>query len=280
MNALLKITIVTLNLLFCLIVQAAYLTDVPVTLTQPDGRVLNIFATGDEFYNWLHDENGYTIVQDQNNGYYCYAELINDQLMPTDILPGVDDPEANGLAPNTNLPQAVIEQTINFFTEDTPASITKEDFLNSEGAVKINNLVIYVRFANQIEFTKDQSQFTDVFNKTGAGVHSVANYFKEVSYDKLDVNSTFYPATDGSLIVSYQDTHDHGYYVPYSMTDTIGYKDFAERRIREHTLVKNAINFVKSEIPASLDLDFNNDSRIDNISFIIRGNDTDHNDLL
>jgi len=274
MNALLKITIVTLNLLFCLIVQAAYLSDVPVTLTQPDGRVLNIFATGDEFYNWLHDENGYTIVQDQNNGYYCYAELVNDQLMPTDILPSVDDPEANGLAPDTNLPPAVIEQTIDYFIEDIEPSITKEDFLNRQAPVTLNNLVVYIRFAGQTEYTEKQSFYTDVFNNSGSGVNSVTNYFKEASYNKLNVNSTFYPANSGTVVLSYQDTYDRGYYIKQSPTNLIGYveTDRAERKKREHTLLANAINFVKANVPASLDLDFNTDGRVDNISFIIRGN--------
>lgn len=142
MNALLKIISLTLTLIFYLNLQAAYLTDVPVKVTQPDGIVLNIFATGDEFYNWLHDENGYTIVQDQNNGYYCYAELINDQLMPTDILPGIDNPEANGLVPEINLPLEVLEQTINIFTQNAPASIKREDFLNAVSQVRLNNLVV------------------------------------------------------------------------------------------------------------------------------------------
>lgn len=175
----------------------------------------------------------------------------------------------------------MISQTVNVFTEDTPASITKEDFLNTEGAVNINNLVIYVRFKGDDEFPEEQNTYTDTFNKTGTGIKSVANYFKEASYNKLDVNTTFYPANNGTMIVSYEDSFDRNYYVPYApVSNTLGYKNFAERTTREHTLIKNAINFIKNEVPAGLDLDFNNDSRIDNISFIIRGGDTNHNDLL
>ena len=36
-------------------VHAAYLRDVPITLTQRDGSVLHCFASGDEFFNYLHD---------------------------------------------------------------------------------------------------------------------------------------------------------------------------------------------------------------------------------
>jgi hypothetical protein len=40
---------------------AAPLKNTPVNLTQPVGTQLNIFASGDEFHNWLHDAEGYTI---------------------------------------------------------------------------------------------------------------------------------------------------------------------------------------------------------------------------
>ena len=53
----------------------AYLTDQPQTLTQPDGKIVHCLASGDEFHNWLHDESGYTIIQDPETGYYVYADL-------------------------------------------------------------------------------------------------------------------------------------------------------------------------------------------------------------
>jgi len=283
MNALLKIISLTLTLTFYLNLQAAYLTDVPVKVTQPDGIVLNIFATGDEFYSWLHDENGYTIVQDQTNGFYCYAELIDDQLMPTNFLPGADDPQISGLAPDINLPPEILEQNIDIFTENVPASITREDFVNVQGQVQINNIVVYIRFADQEEFTKDQSIYTDMFNKTGENVNSVTNYFKESSYNKLDINSTFYPANDGNIILSYQDSHDRSYYKPLTFTNSNGYaggNDSAERIKREHELVSNAMKFVKAEIPADLNIDFNNDNIIDNISFILKGDEGEFREIL
>jgi len=146
MNALIKITIITLNLLIYLSLNAAYLTNVPVTVEQPDGAELNLFASGDEFYNWLHDENGFTIVQDDITGVYCYAILENEQLLPTNILPGVDDPQLNGLEPNINLPPEVLAQTIDIFTENTPINIKREDFLNVENQVRLNNIVVYISF--------------------------------------------------------------------------------------------------------------------------------------
>ncbi|MFV0590446.1 MAG: hypothetical protein ACK5M7_03600 [Draconibacterium sp.] len=40
---------------------AAWLENVPVTVTQPSGAIIHCFASGDEYYNWLHDANNFTI---------------------------------------------------------------------------------------------------------------------------------------------------------------------------------------------------------------------------
>ena len=45
---------------------AAYLKNVPQTIKQPDGTIIKCFATGDEFHNWLHDANNYTIIKEQD----------------------------------------------------------------------------------------------------------------------------------------------------------------------------------------------------------------------
>ena len=51
---------------------AAPFQNIERILTQPDGTVLHCFISGDEFYNRLHDAEGYTIVQ-APDGYFVYA---------------------------------------------------------------------------------------------------------------------------------------------------------------------------------------------------------------
>lgn len=48
---------------------AAYVSRMPVEVTQPDGTTVRCFATGDEYHNWLHDANDFTIMQDHANGW-------------------------------------------------------------------------------------------------------------------------------------------------------------------------------------------------------------------
>ena len=54
---------ILLILLAAVNTNAAPLRNVPQKITQPNGVTVECFASGDEFYNWLHCENGYTIVQ-------------------------------------------------------------------------------------------------------------------------------------------------------------------------------------------------------------------------
>ena len=43
--------------------------NMPVALEQPDGSILNCLISGDEFYQRLHDDQGYTITQHPQDGY-------------------------------------------------------------------------------------------------------------------------------------------------------------------------------------------------------------------
>ena len=45
------------------------LENIPVIIEQPDGTVINCFASGDEYYSRLQDVEGYTINQ-SSVGYY------------------------------------------------------------------------------------------------------------------------------------------------------------------------------------------------------------------
>ena len=38
----------------------------PYTIKQPDGKSIACFVSGDEFFNWLHDKDGYTIIQGED----------------------------------------------------------------------------------------------------------------------------------------------------------------------------------------------------------------------
>jgi M6 family metalloprotease-like protein len=134
----------------------------------------------------------------------------------------------------------------------------------------MNNVVVFVRFADQDEFT-ESFQFIDEFlNATDKA--SVKTYYSENSNNLLTIQSHFFPAPnrENDQIISYQDSHPIDYFRPYdAITNPQGYTDDGYER--EDQLLADALLYVKAEIEAqNLNLDINNDGRIDNISFILQ----------
>lgn len=254
---------------------AAYLEYMPQKVTQPDGTTLNCFASGDEYYHWLHDARGFTIVLNRETGYFVFADRAGDDLIPTNLVPGVDDPAANGLRPGINISSSKYREYFNSRFKDT--SLKSDRIYTNTG--NYNNLVIFIRFSNQNEYTEPLSGYSTAFN--GSATVSMTEYFKEVSKSQLNISTTFYPKPAGSTIISYQDSHSRRYYQPYSVSNTEGYRTDNEYVKREMTLLKNAVEFVKVEAEASgVNYDHDNDHNVDNVCFIIQGPTDGWSDLL
>lgn len=259
---------------------AAPLTGVPVTVTQPDGTVLHLFASGDEFFNWLHDGEGYLIIQDPKSGYYVYAELVGTDVVPTSYIVNTVNPAAVGLEPNPDLSAAKDEklrvaERLELVHDGTQAS-------DAPSTGTITNLVLFIRFSGETEFTNPLSHYTDMFDSAAPGVSSMRNYFLEASYTALTVGSNFYP-TPAPNVVSYQDANPRDYYRPYNaVTNPIGYTDSTQKRIREHTLLRDAIAYVDGlgQFPAGSVIDADGDGTVDSLTFVISGGPDGWSDLL
>ncbi|MCL2682672.1 MAG: hypothetical protein FWE63_04190 [Bacteroidales bacterium] len=254
----------------------AYLENVPITITQPNGTQIECLATGDEYYNWLHDEAGYTIVQDKTTGYYCYAILVGDSLVASQYVVGTVSPNSVNLQPYINISEEEIwkkrEEIIQAMSQNHVFQNPRVQSNSPVSIGTINNLVVYIRFADQTEFEENQITYTSRFNNISSNTaNSMRNYFRKASYNQLDIISHFFPTNDGTTILSYQDSHNRGYYLPYSVTNPLGHDGNRERLARRDTLLYNAVNYIKNQVPTSLNIDQNNDGFVDNISFIVRG---------
>jgi M6 family metalloprotease-like protein len=252
----------------------AFLRDVPVTVMQPDGSVLHCYATGDEFHNWLHDRDGFTIMQDPGTGYYVYAVRQGRKLLPSSARPGKNDPRIAGLVTYANLSAQEIDERRVMAQAYVPTGVALAPRTGT-----LNNIVIFIRFSDEAEFVDPPSKYINAFNASGSGVSSLYNFFREVSYGRLDVLTTFYPVTPGPTILSYQDTEPRAYYMPYSTTNTIGYPD-AERGTRERALLVRAVGAIAAQVPANLAIDADNDGYVDNVCFIVKGTTTAWSTLL
>ncbi len=262
---------------------AAPVVGVPVQVTQPDGSLLDCFASGDEFYNWMHDANGYTILQDHATGWYVYADLLDGELIPTEYVPGKVDPAEAGLMPNLLPSNEQIDELV------SPARSAVMEKLGAVAAPTIGmitNPVVFIRFSGESEFTQTTAAYETTLNSTVPGVNSLRNYYTEASYNQLTVRSYLYPAPPGSTVISYQDSHPRAYYQPYdATTNPIGYEggnNGSERTAREQTLVRDAVNYVKAlgQFPAGTLLDGDNDGYMDSMTFVVYGSSTGWNSIL
>ncbi len=258
---------------------AAYLKNVPQKLTQPDGTIIHCFASGDEFHNWLHDSAGFTIMQDMQTGYYVYAISSGKDIIPSTYTVGTVNPGSMGLTPGINISAQAWEAKRAVF-EQPQQSIRRQKAASKNEGV-INNLAFFIRFADDTGYTATYNYLTEMYNDSSSwDANSLYNYYRTVSYGKMYIRTRFYPTPSGDIVLSYRDSFPRDYYKPYSETNTIGYSGSDESREREHSLLKRAVRFFSDSIPSSLNLDFNNDNRVDNICFIVTGDPEGWNSLL
>ncbi|MDR2868617.1 MAG: hypothetical protein LBV46_03650, partial [Bacteroidales bacterium] len=259
---------------------AAPIENYPITLEQPDGTTVACFLSGDEYYNWVHDAQGYTLIRDAATGWIVYARLENDKLVSSGYVVGSIEPASLGLQPRTIVSAAKRTQLRQAFHANTTTSGERSSSRSPQAYTPrtgtLNNLVIYIRFADEQEFTRQKSTIEDLFNGTARG-SSLYSYFRDISDNNFSITSSFYPNNSAATILSFQDTFPRAYYQPYNATtNPIGYDedDGDESRIREHNLLRSALEALTPQIEAdftSSQLDYNNDGNIDNICFVIQG---------
>jgi M6 family metalloprotease-like protein len=262
-------------------VWAVYQENVPKRVYQPDGTVLECFVSGDEFFNYLHDADGYTIIVG-DDGFYYYAVRQNQKILASEFRADQYNAGQLGLEPKVVISPEEYNRRVEEFNRHLDKSV------KAPLTGQMNNLVVFIRFSDDTEFTAPRLEFDQNFNAPEGP--SVKHYFLEVSYQQLDIESHHFPLAPLNTNLSYQDPNPRAYYQPYhAVTNPLGYDPdipFGNstnpngRTFRQHTLLVNAINFIQNQVPLDLVIDADNDGLVDNVSFIIRGEQGQWNNLL
>jgi len=266
-----------LSLIFSVaVLHAAWLNNIHYTIQQPDGTKISCLISGDEFYRRVHDAKDFTILKNPQTGYFTYAVMKGGEPTASDHIVGKTDPYQLGLVPGIKESEARYLAARKPFED----ALARGDYKAPTTGL-LNNLVIFVRFSDESEFGEPVSSYDNFFNNTAPGANSMHNYYEEVSYGTLDMNTSFYPVHPQGMVVSYQDSHPRTYYEPYdASTNPNGYTDDNDRTFREHTLLRDACVFCGAEIPATLNIDGDNDGQVDNVCFMVSGGAGDWADLL
>ena len=281
---------------------SAPIFNAPAIRIQPNGDTLKCFLSGDEFYHRLHDAKGYTIIQNKTTGYWVYADTVHIdgerngeqpvrpttgreqrwELVATDYVAGKVDPATVGISPNLGVDKETWRQLQHRY--DVPKQYSESTPKTSgTNHGTMNNIVIFVRFNDDPEISTSFQTINAMFNDSTATSTSMYNYFKHASYNKIFIPTHYFPAPNGNTIISYQDSLSRGYYLPYNATTApLGYTDDDERREREFGLLERAVNYINANypIPSSINLDMDNDGKVDNICFVVKGTYTGWSDLL
>jgi M6 family metalloprotease-like protein len=232
--------------------QAAWLDSIRGQLVQPDDTILEIFFSGDEFHNWVHDQNGFTIIQDEKTNYWCWAKVENGDLVSTGFPVHLHTPESLNLNPRENI------STQRYREKRKSLNNNRVTPVKSPSTGVMNNIVIFIRFAGETEFTTKMSYFETLFNGQGVDVDSQYQYFWDASYNQFQVHTHFFPVATGNTVVSFV--------APYTRSTFLGFG-----YNREHRLLADAIAFIEDQVPVELVTDSNGNGYIDNVCLIIRG---------
>lgn len=133
---------------------------------------------------------------------------------------------------------------------------------------KMANVVCFVKFADQAEnkWEHDFDYYETMFNSTEPDANSVRNYFSDMSFGRMDWESTL-------ILTEYVDSHSRGYFCEKSSSNPDGYSNLDLRLdTRTKTLVKDMCEYLSDKLPDDIVLDANGDGIVDNIIIIINGN--------
>ncbi len=244
---------------------SAYFSNVPVTLKQSDGSIIQAYVSGDEYSYRIHDENKYTIILNPGTGDYVYAQKSGDKVIAGLVLAGNGSP--TGIEKNLPVQRYLsLEKRHNTHFSRTP----------NQGI--LSNIVIFIKFQNDPDFTQPVSVYNSWFSDENLA--SLKGYFEEVSYEKLTIDTDFLPVQTSDQVLSYTDSHVRDYYRPYSVDNPIGYTNEDAGFARLHECLRNAIISVDSQVTGDILLDGDLDGVVDNVCFIVSGNSDNWADVL
>ncbi|MDX9771830.1 MAG: M6 family metalloprotease domain-containing protein [Bacteroidales bacterium] len=251
----------------------------PAFKVLPDGKQIKLYISGDEFFNYLHDENGFP-VREGADGYYYYQVQKGDQFIFTALRAGYDEPSRDPDITEVRVPSTIETKRAEYQSMMAGSFIDRSRGSLAKTNDYLNNLVIYIKFSDEPYFSKTLDYFNTLFNDLSGS--SVRNYYSEISGGRFNVVSYNFPDEKAGTFV-YTDIYIRDYYKPYdSKTNIEGYETDNERTEREHALLERAVLWASgsASLPQGVNFDTDSNGVIDNVSFIVSGTPDGWGDLL
>lgn len=224
----------------------------PVIVTQPDGTGIRIHLRGDERCHWQETEDGYAVLRSPASGIWVYASQEDHSLVATRHAVGSIDPRQAGIEkPNRGKLRSAGNRRP--AAADNPGPPT--ELAPTIGTMR--NLVLLVNF-NDLSISYSRQAYDDLFNQVGyiadGAVGSVKDYYHEVSYNALTVQSTVVDPV----------TLDHGY-AYYGANDADGWD------LRPQEMVQEALAKLEQRGFDFSTMDADHDGWVDGLTIIHAG---------
>lgn len=167
-------------------------------LTQPDGTVFTAFQRGDEWQNWFENETGFTIMKNADEQWVFAKEVINGQLVPSNLIvySSMEDPNDSGLNVEPHLKPAPIQR---YVPDQHMGGVNP-----SPQRTDYNLPMLLVEYPDEAA-TYTAANFDSLMNQSNYnGTGSFNNYYEEVSYGQFNAITT--------IAGWYTATNNHDYY--------------------------------------------------------------------
>ena len=213
-------------------------------------RVIRLF--GDEYNKSAETEDGYTIIQNDNQQ-WCYAEMgIDSIIMASSWVLGECDSDYEFIQFLKTTPKH-----LKTYQKKRETNLTSRQKVKS--AIGERKILVILMEYQDLGFIKSQSEYERLFNQEGYNEDnakgSVRDYYLSVSYNQLQLESDVHGPFKAS--------HDMAYYGKNSG------KNKGED-VNAYSLFEEAITAVAQNVDLSL-YDGDNDGFIDNVHIIFAG---------
>ena len=215
-----------------------------IEFVQEDGAELSIFNRGDERLNWCETLDGYTLLNSGKNKVYAVVDEDGDLEPGKVIAHNQDERSAEEiLFLNKHTKELRYSET-----QSNLASQIRNTRMGGFPTTGVNNMILILANFSDTNQSYTQNSFNNFMNQANySGTGSFKDYYLEVSYGQLTVNTT---------VVGWVDVpNNHDYYGPQDK-----WAEFARDAIQ-----------AADELLDFNDFDNNNDGEVDGIAVIHQG---------
>ena len=200
-----KLLVISIFALFSTVAYAVPAPDEFIEMQQPDGSVITVKIQGDERINWFENQDGYTLLYD-DNGYIVFAtQNENGDLIPSTVkyfsaenLKQTQNAEFQNFLEKTPkklwFSSSQVEEKLEVWRikDDMIQQIKSSDeFQNSSHILGTRKYLVILMGYQDRPFVRTRQEFDDMFNKENfhnANLNmygSVRDFFIENSYGKF-----------------------------------------------------------------------------------------------